>query len=877
MKRRSSFHWIMGAAVLAAASLAFAQGIPGPEQFFGHRMGAEKKLARWDKIVDYMKLVADGSGRVSFEELGRSTQGNPFIMLVVSSPENLGRLDHYRAVNRRLFDPRTIGSDEEARALAREARIFVLITCNIHSTEIGANQMWMELMHRLATEDSDEVRGILDNVVLLVVPSLNPDGQIMVVDWYNRTLGTPHENAPLPWLYHPYVGHDNNRDAYMFTQKETQLIGRVLYKDWLPAVWLDQHQMGNSGPRMFIMPAMDPINPNVDPVIYRHAGLLGFAQGAALEKAGKEGIIYGSMYTYWWQGAMAWTGWWHNMVGMLTEMASARVATTVEQEMADPSRPRPAGAAEAQRGAAAEAGRPLPPPTDTQFRSQYPRPWLGGRWSLRDIVEYEHIATFGLLEAAAGLRRQLLEGLYAAGKRQIEAGRKGDPYAIVVPREQPDRPTVVKLLQTLALGGVEIHQARKPFTADGREYAAGDYVIPMAQPFRAYVKDLLEAQEYPKISPAPGVAPRPPYDVAGWSLGMQMGVETVFVKKAFEADLGKLNEISLPPGQVTGKGPAFLLRHEANHSLVAVNRLLKAGYEVRRLSATVESGGLSYPAGTIVASGGKDLPAAIAEIARSLGIDAVAADVAVTAKGIRLRAPRTALYQPWGGNMDEGWTRWLLEQHEFPFVTLRPEDLRKGEAAGRFDAVIFPDMPVEQILQGLTARNVPEEYRGGIGDSGVKALRSFVERGGTLITLGRSSALPIDRFAAPYRNALEGVSREEFFCPGSILRVLVDTTHPIAYGMKEEADACFSNSLVLEPSPSFSTMQGAIIVRYPGSDILRSGWLQGEKHLHGKVGAAEVRLGKGRMILLPLRVQQRAQPHGTFKLLFNSILTSAMD
>ncbi len=865
--------------ILLSGVTAFTQSLPSPEQFFGHPMGAEKKLVRWDRMLEYMQAIAKGSDRVQYQEVGKTTDGNPFVLMVISSAGNLKNMDQYRQINRRLFDPRTISSEQEARQLVQQGKVFVLITCSIHATEIGANQMTPEAVYRLATENSPEIQEILDNVVLLLVPSLNPDGQIMVTDWYNKNLGTPNENSSMPWLYHRYVGHDNNRDAYMFTQKESQLIGRILYHDWLPEVWLDMHQMGNSGARIFVMPAMDPINPNVDPLVYRNTGLLGFAQGAALERAGKEGIIYGEQYTYWWEGAMAWTGWWHNMLGLLTEVASTQLATSVETPRAS-SLQQPSGRGGGGRGGQPAGGRGgggrgQSGPSDVQFRANYPRPWMGGLWTLRDIVDYDRIAAFGLLETAANLRTQLLDSLYIIGKRQIEMGKQGNPYAIVVPREQWDRPTVVKLLQTLALGGVEVHQAQEVFSADGVSYPAGTYVILLAQPFRPYAKDMLEPQVYPQISPAPGQPARPPYDVAGWSLGMQMGVDTIFVNLPFNASLRKLDTIDLPAGQVTGQGSAYLLSHEPNNSLVAVNRLLKGGYEVSWLSSEADLGGKKYPAGTIVVRGGKDLAAAMAGISKSLGIDAVAADVPANLPAMHIRSPRTALYQPWGGNMDEGWTRWLLEQNEFPLVTIHPEDLRSGNPSGKFDVIIFPDMSASQILNGQSGRNVLEQYRGGIDDSGVQALRSFIEGGGSVITIGRSSTLLLDRFAAPYRDGLQEVTRSDFFCPGSVVRVLVDNAHPLAYGMKEDSNAYFANSMVLEPSPSFSTMEASIVVRYPNSDILQSGWLQGESYLYNKVGVAEVKLGKGRMVLMPLKVQQRAQPYATFKLLFNAILTSA--
>lgn len=880
MARKSSNWLSLILAVAVSGALAFGQAVPDPEKFFGHVVGAEKKLVRWDKQLEYFQAIAKGSDRVLFQEVGKTTNNNPFVLLVISSANNLKNLERYKQINRRLFDPRTIASDQEARSMVQEARIFVLVTCSIHSTEIGANQMTPELVHRLATEKSPEIQSILDNVIFLLVPNLNPDGQIMVVDWYNKNLGTPYENAPMPWLYHPYVGHDNNRDAYMFTQKETQLIGRILYKDWLPEVWLDEHQMGGGGARIFVMPAMDPINPNVDPLIYRNTGLLGFAQGAALERAGKDGIIYGEQYTYWWEGAMAWTGWWHNMLGLLTEVASSNLATPIDQLRAVPGQPPQAGGRGGRGGGGGGGGRgsgPLPAPADQQFRSNYPRPWLGGRWTLRDIIDYDTIATFGLLQTTADLRLQLLDGLYTVGKRQIAMGRKGDPFAIVIPRDQSDRPTVVKLLQTLAQGGVEIHQAQSPFSADDTSYPAGTYVILLAQPFRPYAKDMLEAQVYPKISPVPGQPPRPPYDVAGWSLGMQMGVNTVFVKKPFDAGLKKLDAIELPAGQVSGQGPAFILSHEPNNSLVAVNRLLKSGYQVSWLTSAATIGAVNYPAGAIVVRGGPDLAAAMAGAAKSLGIDARAADVPPGTPAARIRAPRTALYQPWGGNMDEGWTRWLLEQNEFPFTTIHPQDLRSGNPSEKFDAIIFPDMNAQQIITGQTGNNVPEEYRGGIEESGLKGLRSFMENGGTVIALGRSATLLIDKFSAPYKDGLQGISRNDFICPGSVLRVQVDNTHPLGYGMKPDTDSYFANSMVLAPAESSSGAQTADIVRYPKENILRSGWLTGESYLAGKIGIAEVKLGKGRMILMPMKVQQRAQPYATFKLLFNAILTSGMD
>ena len=359
------------------AALSLAPGLPAqnavatPDQFFGFRIGSDNKLARWDKIVEYMRLIAGTSDRVRFRELGRSTNDNPFIALEITSADTLKNLDRYKQLERKLYFRDGTPSDAERDEIFRSGKAVVVVTCSIHATEIGATQMAVELVHRLATDPSPQVKKILDNVIFVLVPSLNPDGQIMVTDWFNKNLGTPFENSPIPYLYHPYVGHDNNRDMYMFTQKESQLTAQLLWHDWYPAVWLDEHQMGSNAARIFVMPATDPINPNVHPLIYRWNGILGQSQAAALEAAGKDGIIYNSTYTNFWEGAMAWSGWWHNQIGLLTEVASVRVAAPTEQVRAAPGRAGPND--DGGRGGRGEGpgnfSGPLPAPSDTNPRT----------------------------------------------------------------------------------------------------------------------------------------------------------------------------------------------------------------------------------------------------------------------------------------------------------------------------------------------------------------------------------------------------------------------------------------------------------------------------------------------------------------------------
>ena len=470
-RRRTILSLVLSGAIISALigsdRVAATGSLRSPREVLGFNVGADNRLAGWDSIVDYMKLAAAGSERVRYREIGKTSGGNPFIVLEISAPDTLKNLDRYKQMERKLYFQDGAPSDGERDEIFRQGKLVLLVTCSIHATEIGASQMSLELVHRLATDDSPAVKKILDNVIFLLVPSLNPDGQIMVTDWFNKNLGTPYETSPLPYLYHPYAGHDNNRDMYMFTQKESQYTAQLLWHDWFPAVWLDEHQMGSNAARIFVMPAADPINPNVHPLIYRWNAILGQSQAAALEAAGKEGIIYNSTYTNFWEGAMAWSGWWHNQIGLLTEVASARVAAPIDQQSAVPVRPGAAGGGASPR-IVEGSNASIPPPTDINPRTEYPRPWLGGHWTLRDIVDYELIATMALLETAADRRETIMRQIYEVNRLTIENGKKASPSAILVPVEgQHDAREAVHLVDRLRVGGVDVYRADASFLADG--------------------------------------------------------------------------------------------------------------------------------------------------------------------------------------------------------------------------------------------------------------------------------------------------------------------------------------------------------------------------------------------------------------------------
>ncbi len=522
---------LAGLVLLAAA--APAETVPTPQQYFGFRVGTDRKIARYDKIIEYFQKLAASSDRVRYRNLGPTTGGNPFVMLEIAAPATLRNLEHYKTLERRLYIQGGEVPEAEREQIFREGKAVVFITNNIHSTEIGSSQMAIELAYRLATEDSPAVRKILDQVIVLLAPSVNPDGQIKVTDWYNKYLGTPQEGSAPPWLYHTYAGHDDNRDMFLLSLKESQMVAQVLWHDWFPSVWLDQHQQGVAGPRMFTMPASDPINPNVHPLIYRLNAIFGQIQsGGAGSRRQRTRIMHSSTYTSFWEGAMAWTGWWHNQVGLLTEAASAQIASPVIQLRTDAARPAIPGM---QR--LADLGLPAPAdiapaapafqiaaPRDVTPRADYPRPWLGGPWGLRDIVDYEMISAMALLESAADRRETLLRQIYDVNTSTIEAGRKGQlgfgdrepAYAVLIPAGgQQDQNEVIELLDKLRMGGVEIYRSRQQFVENGETWPAGTYVVPFTQVFARYAKDLLEVQMYPAGQhSSPGGAADGPYDVS---------------------------------------------------------------------------------------------------------------------------------------------------------------------------------------------------------------------------------------------------------------------------------------------------------------------------------------------------------------------------
>jgi hypothetical protein len=822
-------------ALLLLALVQTAQPPNRPTDYLGFEPGADSMLADWKQVSGYMNGLAQHSRYVRVDTLGRTTEGRPFVVVTITSPANQRRLDDIKRGQALLADPRRLTENSLADLRASQPAV-ILISNNIHSTEVASSQMGMTLVYCLATDS--QLNRLLDSVVVLMIPSMNPDGLDTVVSWYRRYKGTRYEGGPLPWLYHKYIGHDNNRDWFMLTQVETRLVTRMLYKEWFPEIVYDVHQMGANGVRLFVPPFQDPVNPNLDPALVAAMNLVGTEMAAALYDAGLTGIAHQQTYDLWWHGGFRSTPTRHNMVGILTEAASTRLGSPITLPLDSVRQP----------------GRGV----------NYPAPWPGGTWRIGDIVRYELIASEALVRMAARERLSVIDRFVGLGRRAVEAGMAGNPFAYILPPppEQRDPEAWTTLANTLTAGGVEIWRAAEPFSTAGKSYPAGSLVVPMGQPYRAHAKDLLEAQRYTPV------ADRPPYDVAGWTLPYTMGVRADLADAPFTATLVKVDSVVPTPGRIEGTGDVFVLKNRTNAESRVIAALLSAGQSV-----TV--------AGDSVMVRGPRARAILSEHAARHGFSVLAMRTApAAAQGRTLRRlPRIGLYQPWTGNIDEGWTRWLFEQYGISYATLHDADLKKEGLSRRFDVIVLPDVEERAILQGVDSTRIPLQYAGGIGNAGADAISEFVRGGGTLVCLDASSNFAISRLNLPVVNVLAGeasgpqVSR--FYAPGSIFGVILGgrdggaPRSPVTLGLPDSLQIYFENSAAFSVSGS-----ARALATYPPQP-LRSGYARFQERLEGKAALVEAPVGSGRVILFGFRPQFRGQTHGTFKLLFNAVLLAA--
>ncbi|MDQ6652002.1 MAG: M14 family metallopeptidase [Acidobacteriota bacterium] len=770
--------------VYSTSALASSAGhIPAPDEVLGFVPGDDRKLASWKDVIKYFEALSKASDRVKFEALGKSTMDKPFAMVTISAPENLARLDEYRKIQESLADPRKLGPpgirDRRARELIARGKTIVLITCGIHSTEVGSYLSSMLIAHRLASSHDAEIQSILHKTIILLVPSLNPDGVDIVKNWYDKTLGTPYEGTTPPELYHKYAGHDNNRDWYAFTQVETQIAVDKILNVWHPQIVHDIHQQGAFGSRLFLPPYMPPVEPNVPKQIVEGYTELGNFMAREMRAQGFKGITTDSTYDAW-SPSRAYSHH-HGGVRILSETASCKIATPITVKFSE-----------------LRQGEGYNPQKES---ANFGPLWRGGEWHLRDITNYMTTAAFLLLRHASENREEWLHRFYEIGKDAVRPRYKGELFAFVIPeaRHQTD------LLEALNRAGVDI-DFPLPFTAAGIKYPEGTPVVRLDQPYGSFAKALMENQHYPDLRDSSG-HPLSPYDVTAHTLPLLMGVEVRFIRVPF------------------------------------VYRLPKAG-------------GMNICSGFGV-------------------ID-----------------EKLAIYKSHVPAIDEGWTRWVLEQEHIKYSSLEDAEIRSGSLKTKYNSIVIPDQPPRAILSGHVTGTMPPEYTGGLGPTGVKALREFVDQGGTLVCLNRASDLAIEQFKLPLRDVVANEPETDFFVPGSILRIDLDTSSPIAQGMPKESIAWVEDSPVFEIVSTGSSSNGVnaplvrtgsvsdrveasdvhIIARYPSNkNPLLSGWLLGGNRIQGKAALVEVTMGKGRIILFGFRPQYRGQSLATYPLFFNAI------
>ncbi len=898
-----------------------ARALTSPRQQFGHDVGDDYFLANYTQYADYLLKLDKESDRMTVIELGKTAEGRPEYTAIITSPENHRKLDAYRDINRRLALADNL-TDDEARQLAKDGKTVVWIDGGLHASEVLGAQQLIDLIYRLNTRtDSETTRILNDDIILCTL--VNPDGMELVSNWYMREPDPlKRAMAGLPRLYQKYIGHDNNRDFYMMNQPESENANRVMYRQWFPAIMYNHHQTGPAGAVLFAPPFRDPFNYNFDPLVVLGIDMVGSAIHTRLAAEGKPGAVMrtGAPYSTWFNGGIRTTAYFHNQIGILTEMIGN--PTPVE----------------------------IPFVPDMQLpRADVPNPIAPQTWHFRQSIEYSLTTNYAILDLASKRKEDFLFNMYTMAKHAIDkgshdtwtihpkridavkaeiakqnpAGGRGrgaptalytsvlhdpalrDPRGYILPSDQPDFLTATKFVNILIKGGVTVHRATAAFTVNARTYPAGSYVVKAAQPFRAHVMDMFEPQDHPDDIPYPGAAPRPPYDVTGYNLSYSMGIKYDRILDGFDGPFTALADVVPPPPASITQAPTgggYLISHQINDAFVAVNRLLKANEDVYWTTSPLVANGKTYPAGTMFVPAKASTFAVLQKVAadKGLGADATTLNVATGLHGVpalaqpggtpvwlmKLKPVRIGLWDQYGGSMPSGWTRWLLEQFEFPFEVVYPRTLDAGNLAAKYDVLIFVDggIPRRDGAGGNQPQpaTIPAEFRDSLGGvtiaRTVPQLQAFVEAGGTLLAIGSSTSIGY-HLGLPIRNALaETVNgaearlpNEKFYVPGSILEMRVDNTNPLAYGLDDRANVFFDESEAFRLLPGAAAKGLTRVAWIDTPSPLRSGWAWGQRYLDQAVEIIDAPIGKGRVVLFGPEIAWRAQPHGTFKLLFNGI------
>jgi hypothetical protein len=903
-------HTAMAGAALAlvmAFSGAHAAEITSPDKAFAQPVGSDYFLADYTAYEAYLKTLAGQSDRIKLVDIGKTEEGRTMWTAIVSSPANLAKLDHYKDIARKLA--KAEGVDKaEATKLAAEGKAVVWIDAGLHASETITSQGQIQVLYRMLTQNDPETLRLLDDVIILFGQD-NPDGMEMISDWYMRNKDPKdREFNSLPRLYHKYIGHDNNRDSFMSSMAETTNVNKMLFREWYPQIIYNQHQTGPNGMVVFVPPFRDPFNFNYDPLVMTELQEVGMAMHSRLVAEDKKGSGARSAapYSTWHNGMERSVAYFHNSIGLLTEIIGGPTPTTVNlvPELQLPGNDRPA---------------PIAP----------------REWHLQDSLDYQWTMNMAVLDYASRNKERLLLGIWKMGDNSIKRGSqdswtitptrveelaaagKGKPgpgrdavdpslfksvlqtpeerdaRGYIIPADQADMPTVTAFLNALIKTGVDVDKATKPFTVAGKTYPAGSYVVKAAQAYRPHIMDMFEPQDHPHDLEYPGGPPKAPYDVTGYTLAYQMGIKFDRVLEGFEAPTTRVPDlITTAPGAIKGSGKAgWLISHETNASFTLTNRLLKAGAQVQWLKNGAKAGKTSFGSGAIWVPASPAAATVIAQGVKDLGIDAYAVGSKPAGSALPLKPIRVGLVDVYGGSMPSGWNRWMFEKFEAPFTVVYPQRLDAGDLNKDFDVLVFADGVVPAPADGPFKASrggqqpkpdeIPAEYRSWLGrvsdDKTIPQIAAFAKAGGTVVAIGASTRLatalgaPVEVATARNDNGvLKALPNKELYIPGSVLRAKVDNKQPLAYGLPTDVDVFFDRS------PTFtlkSDATGVSRVSWFDSDKpLRSGWAVGQGKLKGSTAILDIDIGKGKLFVMGPEVTQRAQSYGTFKFLFNGLL-----
>jgi hypothetical protein len=849
--------WLGSAAAVAGVLWVggVTAGVPSPKEVLGLDVGADRVLASYSESQKYMEVLAQGSQRVKLIEMGKTVEGRTMMAIAISTAANIAHLDDFRRGWARVADPRGVSRQDEDHLLATLPSC-ALITTGIHATEVAGPQAALLFAHELAAAAPGTAEvAWLEHTVLLLVPSLNPDGQESTVAWYRKWLGTPYEGSSPPFLFHRYAGHDNNRDFVYLTQPESRALNRFVYLEWHPQLFLDLHMMGSTGPRQFVPPFADPIAPRVHPFVWRVTSNLGTLMSLRLEEAGKAGVISGWTFDGNWIGGTRNTGWWKNVFGLLTETASAALATPVQVDESE------------LRG----GGKGL---VNYEAQVNFPNPWKGGTWGLPDAVSYQLIVMRAFVEFAAVQRGSLLSDVERMAAAAVGRGESEPPRAYLVPPEgDPGRRG--HLIQLLLAAGVEGFAVAEDLAADGRTYPAGTVVFPTAQPLRQYLVEVMSRQRYPQIEPAPNAEILLPYDITGWTMPLELGVHAVRVNGTLHGHLVPLSgEWTAPTPPAVGKGDVVVIPADQLAGFAVANHALEKGASVSRLTAPTEVAGRQFRAGSFVIAGGT----ADRTLAGS-GVAAVRVRE-VPAGAAALRRVVVGVYHPNFGLEDAGWLRFVLENAGLPVEVVDTASVASGKFASRVEVLVIPPMEGRVIVDGPPQRGAapePPEYRKGIGHEGSEAIKHFFASGGTVIAFGPSADWLAETLALPVADVLKGATRSEVYCPGALLSLEVDSGSPIGWGMPSHVAAMVEGRTAFATRPVIGEQSRTVVARFPDSNLVLSGWMRGEEKLQRRAAAVEVRVGSGRAVLFSFAPYFRGQTEATFPLLYNAVAERMME